>query len=71
MYRYSNGQISLSDFKQPVGMNLKKNNRWIKKAQTIPWPEIENLRKIQRALLRLLTQLWDIFSPKEKLAIVQ
>ena len=41
MYRYSNGQVSLSDFKQPVGMNLKENNRWVKKAQTIPWPEIE------------------------------
>ena len=41
MYRYSNGQISLSDFKQPVGMNLKENNRWVKKAQTIPWTEIE------------------------------
>ena len=41
MYRYSNGQISLSDFKQPVGMNLRENNRWVKKAQTIPWPEIE------------------------------
>lgn len=41
MYRYSNGQISLADFKQPVGMNLKENNRWVKKAQTIPWPEIE------------------------------
>ena len=36
-----NGQISLSDFKQPVGMNLKENNRWVKKAQTIPWLEIE------------------------------
>lgn len=41
MYRYSNGQISLSDFKQPVGMILKENNRWVKKAQTIPWTEIE------------------------------
>ena len=41
MYRYSNGQISLSDFKQPAGMNLKENNRWVKKAQTIPWLEIE------------------------------
>ena len=41
MYRYSNGQISLSDFKQPVGMNLKESNRWVKKAQTIPWTEIE------------------------------
>ena len=41
MYRYSNGQISLSDFKQPVGMNLKESNRWVKKAQTIPWTGIE------------------------------
>ena len=41
MYRYSYGQISLADFKQPVGMNLKESNRWVKKAQTIPWPEIE------------------------------
>ena len=31
MYRYSNGQISLADFKQPVGMNLKESNRWVKK----------------------------------------
>lgn len=41
MYRYSNGQISLSDFKQPMGMNLKDTNRWVKKAQMIPWLEIE------------------------------
>ena len=41
MYRYSNGQISLMDFKQPVGMHLKESNRWVKKAQTIPWMEIE------------------------------
>ena len=36
MYRYSNGQISLADFKQPVGMNLEESNRWVRKAQTIP-----------------------------------
>ena len=41
MYRYSDGQIGLADFKQPVGMNLKESNRWVKKAQTIPWLEIE------------------------------
>lgn len=41
MYKYSNGQISLADFKQPLGMNLKESNRWVKKAQTIPWLEIE------------------------------
>jgi Transposase domain (DUF772). len=42
MYKYSNGQISLADFRQPVGMHLKDDNRWVKKAQTIPWLEIEN-----------------------------
>jgi IS5 family transposase len=41
MYRYSNGQIRLSDFKQPVGMNLKESNRWVKRALLIPWNDIE------------------------------
>ena len=41
MYRYSNGQINLADFKQPAGMNLKESNRWVKKAQTILWLEIK------------------------------
>lgn len=41
MYKYSSGQISLADFRQPVGMHLKEDNRWVKKAQTIPWLEIE------------------------------
>ena len=41
MYKYSSGQISLADFRQPVGMHLKEDNRWAKKAQTIPWLEIE------------------------------
>ena len=41
MYRYSNGQISLSDFQQPMGMHLREDNRWVKKAQSIPWDKIE------------------------------
>lgn len=41
MYRYSNGQIRLSDFGQPIGMNLKENNRWVKRALLIPWNKIE------------------------------
>ena len=42
MYRYSNGQISLSDFQQPMGMQLREDNRWVKKAQKIPWNKIES-----------------------------
>ena len=41
MYHCDNGQLSLSDFQQPVGMHLKEDNRWVKKAQSIPWLEIE------------------------------
>ena len=41
MYKFDNGQISLEDFGQPIGMNLKNTNRWVKRAQTIPWLEIE------------------------------
>jgi len=41
MHKYSNEQISLGDFRQPVRMHLKEDNRWVKKAQTIPWLEIE------------------------------
>ena len=41
MYKFDNGQISLEDFGQPVGMNLKNSNRWVKRAQMIPWLEIE------------------------------
>ena len=41
MYRYSNGQISLSDFQQPMGKCLREDNRWVKKAQSVPWDKLE------------------------------
>lgn len=41
MYQFDNGQISLEDFGQPVGMDLKNSNRWVKRAQTIAWLAIE------------------------------
>jgi len=41
MYKFSDNQISFSDFGQPVGMPMNPNNRWVKKAEQIPWAEIE------------------------------
>lgn len=41
MYKYSDKQISFSDFGQPVGMKMSPENRWVKKAENIPWGEIE------------------------------
>ena len=35
-------QLSLSDFNQPMGMKMNPENRWVKKAELIPWDEIED-----------------------------
>ena len=40
-YRYGNGQISLPDFQKSMGMCLREDNRWVKKAQLLPWGKIE------------------------------
>ena len=43
MYKFSkNRQIELTDFNQPFGMKLNPENRWVKKAELIPWDEIED-----------------------------
>ena len=41
MYRYRDGQISLSDVQHSMVMQLREDNRWVKKAQMIPWDKIE------------------------------
>lgn len=35
-------QINFTDFNQPMGLHMNPENRWIKKAETIPWDDIEN-----------------------------
>jgi hypothetical protein len=43
MYKFDrNHQYSLSDFNQPLGMEMSSDNRWVKKAALIPWNEIED-----------------------------
>ena len=43
MYKFDrNHQYSLSDFNQPLGMEMNPENRWVKKAAMIPWEEIED-----------------------------
>jgi transposase, IS5 family len=41
MYKFKDNQLSLTDFGQAIGLKLNPENRWIKKAQSIPWEEIE------------------------------
>ena len=51
MYKYKSGQISITDFGQPMGMHLNENNRWVKKAAMIPWNEIEKIEKKAKAFI--------------------
>ena len=35
-------QFKLTDFNQPIGLKMNPENRWVKKAETIPWFAIED-----------------------------
>lgn len=41
MYKKRECQIGIEDFGQEAGVKLSPDNRWVKKAETIPWSEIE------------------------------
>ena len=41
MYKFASKQISFEDFNQPLGLKMNPENRWIKKAEFVPWNEIE------------------------------
>ena len=42
MYQFDKEpQISFTDFNQPLGLKMNEENRWIKKAERIPWESIE------------------------------
>jgi len=42
MYRKeSKSQLKIEDFYTPFGGHLRKNNRWVKLAEMIPWEELE------------------------------
>ena len=41
MYKFQSKQIGISDFGMPLGMKLNPDNRWAKKAASIPWDDIE------------------------------
>ena len=42
MYKFEkNRQSKLTDFNQPLGMKLNPENRWVKKADMVPWDAIE------------------------------
>lgn len=42
MYKSADNQIGFSDFGQPAGMKMNPENRWVERAESIPWEEIES-----------------------------
>ena len=79
MYKFDRyHQYSLSDFNQPLGMEMNPENRWVKKAAMIPWDEIEDryaglfpsevgmpAKPLQTALGSLLIQKEYVYSDRE------
>lgn len=41
MYKFVDNQVKFEDFETPDGLKLNKENRWVKRAENIPWAEIE------------------------------
>ena len=43
MYKkQTNRQLTIYDFDQPLGLTMNPENRWVKKADSIPWSVIED-----------------------------
>ena len=43
MYKFErHRQMGLGDFDQPIGLKMNPENRWVKKAELIPWEAIED-----------------------------
>lgn len=44
-------QLGLADFNQPAGLKMDPENRWVRKAATIPWEAIEkNMHSFSRVI---------------------
>lgn len=79
MYKFDkNHQFGLADFNQPMGLKMNPENRWVKKAETIPWEAIEEkyaalfpskkgmpAKPLRTALCSLLIQKKLQFSDRE------
>ncbi|GMA47871.1 hypothetical protein GCM10025854_23730 [Tetragenococcus muriaticus] len=77
-------QISFEDFNQPLGLHMNPDNRWIKKAEQIPWSELEKdyaknfpnpkgnvAKSLRMALGALLIQKEYHYSDEETVAQIQ
>jgi len=72
MYKFIDNQIKFEDFETPTGMTLHKENRWVKRAENIPWKEttchrlamsilLLNIRKIDKSFYIFFNNLRYLF----------
>ena len=67
MYKFHrNQQMSFTDFNQPAGMQMDPENRWVKKAASIPWYDIEI--KICRAVPERDRHAGKAFTDRSRIA---
>ena len=84
MYKFASKQINFSDFNQPLGLTMNPNNRWIKKAEIIPWDKLEKeyaalfngkngqvAKPLRMALGALLIQIEYGYSDEETVLQIQ
>lgn len=77
-------QFTLADFNQPIGLKMNPENRWVKKADKIPWDEIEEkyaslfesttgtvAKPLRMALGSLIIQTEYSYSDRELVAQIQ
>jgi len=77
-------QISFEDFNQPLGLHMNPENRWVKKAEQIPWQALEKdyaknfpnpkgnvAKSLRMALGALLIQKEYQYSDEETVAQIQ
>ncbi|MCF1627428.1 IS5 family transposase [Tetragenococcus koreensis] len=77
-------QISFEDFNQPLGLHMNPENRWVKKAERIPWSALEKdyaknfpnpkgnvAKSLRMALGALLIQKEYHYSDEETVAQIQ
>lgn len=77
-------QLSFEDFDQPMGLTMNPENRWIKKAELIPWSDLEKMyakhfrnkkgnvaKPLRMALGSLLIQKEYGYSDEETVAQIQ
>lgn len=79
-----NTQFNFSDFNQPIGLRMNNENRWVKKAEKIPWDDIEDkyaalfesntgtvAKPLRMALGSLIIQTEYGYSDRELVAQIQ